>query len=140
MRRLDHRLLRGILRFFGTTSLTALVFVVAPHSWMASIHADLGMGELPDRPVVWYLARSTSAFYALLGGLFWLASFDPPRHRSLLVYLGSALVLLGIALLGTDWLEGMPLFWRVWEGPFVTALGGTILGLSLKLPAGSDLR
>jgi hypothetical protein len=27
-------------------------------------------------PVVGSLARSTSAFYAMLGGLFWIISFD----------------------------------------------------------------
>ncbi len=133
-------LLRAILRFFGTTSLTALVFVAAPRSWMVSIHAALGMGELPEAPIVFYLARSTSAFYALLGGLLWLASFDPPRHRSLLIYLGSALLLLGLALFAIDWFEGLPLVWRVWEGTVVTALGGSILALSRRLPAVDELR
>ena len=133
-------LLKGILRFFGTTSLSALVFVVAPHSWMSGIHASLGMGEMPDSPVVWYLARSTSFFYALLGGLFWFASFDLKAHRGLLLYLGSAIVVLGVALLATDWLEGLPFFWRVWEGPFAALLGATIFGLALKLPADRDLR
>lgn len=132
--------LRGILRFFGTTSLFALIFVAAPRSWMISIHAGLGMGAMPDAPVVWYLARSTSAFYALLGGLFWLLSFDPPRHRSVLLYLGSALAAFGVALATFDWAEGLPLLWRVWEGPFVIALGLTILSLSRGLPAGGGGR
>ena len=137
---MKENLLRGILRFFGTTSLTAFVFVVAPHSWMSGIHEWLGMGEMPDSPVVWYLARSTSYFYALLGGLFWFASLDVRAHRGLLVYLGSALVVFGVALLATDWLEGLPLFWRVWEGPFVVVLGTSILTLALELPAGKGVR
>jgi hypothetical protein len=123
-------LLQLLLRLIGTSSLLALVFVAAPHSWMRDIHAALGMGELPDAPVVWYLARSTSAFYAILGGLFWVVSFDPTRYRSVLLYLGSAVVLLGVSLLSIDFLEGMPLFWWVWEGPFVTAFGLTILALT----------
>ncbi len=134
-------LLRGILRFFGTTSLLALIFVAAPHSWMTAIHAGLGLGELPSTPIVWYLARSTSAFYALLGGLFWLTSFDPPRHRAVLVYLGSALALFGVALLVIDWFEGLPLVWALWEGPLVIALGLTIRSLSRRLePAGGPGR
>jgi hypothetical protein len=130
------QLLQIILRFLGTASLTALIFVAAPHSWMRDIHAWLGMGEMPDTPVVWYLARSTSAFYAMLGGLFWLVSFDPRHHRSVLIYLGVAVTLLGVALLVMDWWEGLPLFWKVWEGPFVIALGLAITSLSRAIDTG----
>ncbi len=102
---------------------------------MASIHSDLGLGEMPDTPVVWYLARSTSAFYALLGGLFWVISFDPVRYRGTLTYLGVALPLFGLALLVIDWSVGLPFFWRIWEGPFVIVIGLVILTASRKLPA-----
>ena len=122
--------LRFILRLIGTSSLFALVFVAAPHRWMDSIHSALGMGQLPDTPVVGYLARSTSAFYALLGGLFWVVSFDLRRHRQVLVYLGFAIASLGVVLLVVDWSEGMPSFWTLWEGPFVAALGLVILFLN----------
>ena len=64
-------ILKGFLRVLGTSSLTAVLFVFAPHSWMDGIHQWLGLGKLPESPVVGYLARSTSAFYAMLGGLFW---------------------------------------------------------------------
>ena len=72
--------LRVLLRFIGTSSLLALIFVPVPYSWMNGIHQYLGMGELSHQPVVGYLARSTSAFYAILGGLFLLISFDLPRY------------------------------------------------------------
>ncbi len=127
--------LKIVLRLLGTSSLLALIFVVAPSSWMVTIHADLGLGELPDTPIVWYLARSTSAFYALLGGLFWLVSFDPPRYRSVLIYLGFAVILLGLMLLVVDWIERLPFLWRVWEGPFVIVIGWVILVSSWRLKA-----
>ena len=72
--------LKLILRLLGGSSLTAVIFVAAPTAWMRDIHASLGMGPLPEGPVVGYLARSTSAFYALVGGLFWLVSFDLQRQ------------------------------------------------------------
>ena len=122
--------LKIVLRLVGTASLTALILAAAPHSWMREIHAWLGLGTMPDTPVVWYLARSTSAFYALLGGLFWVVSFDPRRHRSVLIYLGAAVTLLGVALLVMDWWEGLPLLWKVWEGPFVIVFGLVLLFLS----------
>ncbi len=129
----SEQLLKLLLRFLGTTSLFALVFVVAPYSWLDSIHSSLGMGQLPNKPVVGYLARSTSAFYALLGGLFWIVSFDLERHRLVLRYLGAAITLFGAALLVIDWWEGLPFLWKVWEGPFLMAFGLAIFFLSRKI-------
>lgn len=93
---------------------------------MVAIHADLGMGQLPNAPVVGYLARSTSWFYAVLGGLCWLVSFDLPRHRPTLIYLGWATALFGVVVLVVDWLEGMPASWTLSEGP-----GSLVCGLAI---------
>jgi len=114
----QYRLLRLFLRIIGTAALLALVAVIMPYSWMNAIHQWLGMGQLPAEPIVGYLARSTSAFYALLGGLFWVASFDLHRHRMVLCYLGIVIVIFGVALLVVDLFEGMPLWWTIGEGPF----------------------
>lgn len=122
-----------LLRLFGTSGLLAVIFVVAPNAWMRDIHAGLGLGPMADSPVVWYLARSTSAFYAGLGGLFWLLSFDPARHRDVLRYLGAAVCLFGLALFAIDYLEGLPLWWTFWEGPVVTAYGAALFMLSGRL-------
>ena len=58
------RCLKVLVRILGTGSATVAVFVVVPYAWMNAIHQWLGLGTLPDTPVVGYLARSTSAFYA----------------------------------------------------------------------------
>jgi hypothetical protein len=121
--------LKLVLRWIGTASLLALPFVFAPYEWMDTIHRALGLGRLPDAPVVGYLARSTSALYALIGGLFWAVSLDLRRHRRILVYLGAAIASFGVALFVVDWWEGLPLPWKLWEGPFVTAVGLAILFL-----------
>jgi hypothetical protein len=126
----SEQILKLILRLVGSSSLFAVIFVVAPYAWMDSIHSSLGMGRLPDESVVGYLARSTSAFYALLGGLFWVVSFDLRRHHQVVVYLGAAVSVFGVMLLAIDWWEGMPPLWTVWEGPFVIAFGFSILFLS----------
>ena len=122
--------LKLLLRVIGSSSLLALIFIAAPESWMVAIHAELGLGPLPDAPIVGYLARSTSAFYAIEGGLFWVVSFDPVRYRSVLRYLGATTALFGGVLLAVDWLEGMPLSWTLWEGPFVCVFGLVVLWLS----------
>ena len=125
--------LKLFLRVLGTSSLTAAFFVFVPQAWMVSIHQRLGLGDLPDAPIVSYLARSTSAFYALLGGLLWVVSLDLCRHRVVLRYLGFAISLFGLALFVIDWQAGLPLWWRFWEGPIVCVFGIVILRLSSRL-------
>jgi len=127
------RALMLLLRVIGGSSLLALIFVAAPESWMAAIHAELDMGPFPTAPVVGYLARSTSAFYAIAGGLFWVVATDLDRHRLVLLYLGWAMTLFGVVLLVVDVFEGMPLSWTLWEGPFVVLFGGTMLWLTRRL-------
>jgi hypothetical protein len=132
MNKQEH-LFRLFLRVLGSVALLAVFAVVMPYSWMNGIHQWLGMGQLPAEPIVGYLARSTSAFYALLGALLWVVSFDLVRHRPILRFLGWAIIVFGIMLLVVDFVEGMPLWWNLWEGPINMALGTIILILSNRI-------
>ena len=132
------RALKLLLRVVGGSALLALVFVAAPERWMVAIHAALGMGQLPDAPVVGYLARSTSWFYAVIGGLFWVVSFDLVRHRPTLIYMGWATALFGVVVLVIDWLEGMPPSWTMGEAPFTLLCGAAILWLSGRIGGAAD--
>jgi hypothetical protein len=124
------RFIKLFLRIMGSVSGLAVFAAVMPYCWMDAIHQWLGMGKLPDEPIVGYLARSTSAFYALLGGLLWIASFHLHRNRLVLRYLGAAIIFLGIALFVVDLVEGMPLFWKICEGPINIAFGIVLLWFS----------
>jgi hypothetical protein len=128
------RVLQLLLQIVGSIALLAIPCVLMPYSWMNAIHQGLGMGELASRPVVGYLARSTSAFYALLGGLLWVVSLDLRRHRPVVRYLGVAIILMGFALLGVDLAEGMPRWWSLAEGPFNIVFGAVILVLGGSIP------
>lgn len=128
------RVLRWLLQLFGVSSLFALIFVCAPHAWMRTIHVWVGLGTMPDTPIVWYLARSTSAFYAIMGGLFLLAARDLARYRPVLVYLGWSVTLLGITLCVVDVTEGLPLSWTLSEGPVVILCGAVMLFLLRSVP------
>ena len=67
MRKSD-KILVIVLRYLvGIGGLFALVPVFMPFSWMVATHRWLGLGEMPTAPVVEYLARSISAFYAFFG-------------------------------------------------------------------------
>lgn len=130
---MNEQALRFILRMIGGASLFALIFIFVPYEWMNEIHHGIGLGELPEAPVVGYLARSVSAFYALFGGLFLLLSLDVKRHRELISAVGLGTAFLGLTLLFIDWHEGLPFWWKVWEGPFVTVVGLAIFGLSRRV-------
>ena len=121
------RFLTVFLRVLGTVSGSAALCAVMPLRAMDSAHRALGMGPLPQGPVVEYLARSTSAFYALLGVLLWAASLDLERYRPLVRLLGIAFIALGALLLWADSAAGLPLFWRAVEGPVDAFFGAVLL-------------
>jgi len=100
---------------------------------MVSTNAWLGLAPLADTPLTFYLARSTSALYALHGTILLLASTDPPRYRTLIQVLGGGNVAFGAALLGIDTSAGMPSWWTFGEGPFVFVVGVLLLVLSRQV-------
>jgi hypothetical protein len=120
------RFLTLFLRIVGTVAGSAALCAVMPLRAMDAAHRALGMGPLPSEPIVEYLARSTSGFYALLGALLWALSLDLDRYRPLVLAAGLALILLGLLLLWTDITAGLPWFWQAAEGP-IDALFGVIL-------------
>src|SRR5215510_15494182 len=121
-----------LLRLVGVSALFAVVAVFMPSSWMAATHRWLGLGELPTDPVVEYLARSLSAFYALVGALCLVAAADLERYRPLVRFLGVAFALMSVALLGVDLAAGMPWWWSAsrssrqlfYRPPFPDLVGG----------------
>jgi hypothetical protein len=122
-----------LLRYMGFVTMLALVAVFMPYSWMNATHRWLGLGDLPAAPIVGYLARSLSLFYALLGGLLWFLSSSPRRHRAVLLSLGAAFVSFGVICFGIDFVEDLPNFWKWVEGPFVILYGAALLLLALRL-------
>src|SRR5215510_15523377 len=115
-----------LLRLVGVSALFAVVAVFMPSSWMAATHRWLGLGEMPTSPVVEYLARSVSAFYAIMGALCLVVAADLERYRPLVRFLGVAFALMSVALLGVDLAAGMPWWWTASEGP-----GGVVFGALL---------
>jgi hypothetical protein len=124
-----------LLRLVGVGSLFALVAVVMPSSWMAATHRWLGLGEMPTAPVVEYLARSVSAFYALFGAICLVLASDLERYRPLVRFLALAVVLMSLVVLGVDLAAGMPWWWSASEGP-----GGVVFGALLFVLARSSRR
>ena len=132
-----NRFLTLFLRLIGTVAGTAAVCAMMPFRWMDYVHQTLGMGVLPDSTIVAYLARSTAAFYALLGGLLWALSFDLTRYRPVIRWVGIAIIGMGVFLFWVDWDAGLPGFWRTGEGPIDIVLGSIILWASRTTLSGN---
>jgi hypothetical protein len=113
-----------LLSLVGVSALFALVAVFMPLSWMIATHRWLGLGEMPIAPVVEYLARSLSAFYAGVGAFCLVVTFDLERYRPLVRFLGAAFALMSALILGVDLAAGMPWWWTASEGP-----GGIVFGV-----------
>src|SRR5687768_4485453 len=119
--------IRWTLRCLGFIDLCALVAVVMPHEWMQFGHLAAGLGDLPEAPVVGYLARSTSALYAMHGMLVLYMSFDVTRYWPLIRFFAAAAVVHGFIMLGIDLSERMPFWWTIVEGPGFAATGLAVL-------------
>ena len=117
------KLLRILLRVIGVLGLFALVAVFMPLSWMTGTHHWLGLGEMPSDPVVEYLARSVSAFYAFIGVLCLMVAADLERYRPLVRHLGVLIAAFGVVQLGVDLTASLPLWWTASEGPLTIVFG-----------------
>jgi hypothetical protein len=123
------RRLARILQLLSVPLLCALPCALLPFGWMDWVHHKLGLGTLPNTPIVPYLARSCSLFYAIHGALFLFLSRDVRRFLPVVAFLGWAGLAFGAALVPVDWLAGLPPHWCVAEGPLVVLLSLGILEL-----------
>ena len=127
------RLLKLLLRAVGVATLCATPAIFMPTAWLAGVHGWLGFGEFPDTPVVQYLARSVSAFYAMLGGLLLVAATDVRRHSMLITYLAAVALVFGIVMGIIDVVIALPFWWAAFiEFPLVP-LGIIVLVLQRKI-------
>lgn len=107
----------------GAFATFAIVPVFFPYAWMNSLHQLAGLGELPSEPIVLYLARSTSAFYFMVGVYAMAFSTDISRYRPLIKLWAMMISLMGLMLIGIDLSAGMPVYWTLSEGPPLFAIG-----------------
>jgi hypothetical protein len=126
--------LKWLLRLIGGVELCAIPFLLFPFPWMNDVHDRvLGLGPLPNAPIVEYMARSLSALYAVHGAVVFWISFDVSRYRPLIRFLGGVHTALGLIVLATDFAAGLPLWWVFGEGPGI-AIGGVAVLILVRQP------
>jgi hypothetical protein len=122
-----------ILRLSGLMLVTAFVAVFLPYETMAKIHQQIGLGSMPQLPILDYLARSVSFFYGIHGVIVLYISFNLMRYLQflkLLCYLG---FVFGIALFIIDIKAPMPANWAFSEGPLIVSLNLVVYVLVIML-------
>jgi hypothetical protein len=120
------------LRAIAAVESLAILAVFMPQAWMDACHRGLGLGALPEQPILVYLTRSLSALYAAQAGLIWLISSDVRRYGPVVLYLGFAFLIFGALVLGIDCRAGLPWFWVLGEGPVLMLIGPLILALAWR--------
>ncbi len=126
-----------LLRIAAVILLIALIPSVMPFAWMKDIHRGLGMGELPDGPIIGYLTRSLSAMYALHGAIVLFVSWDVRRYLPVVQCLAVLAILFGVGVLVLDVMVGMPPAWTASEGPFLIVFGNVMLWLAGRVTVGA---
>ena len=119
--------LRWILILNGIMTLLALPAVFMPTEWMDAFHRNLGLGALPEGPIVQYLARSVSALYAAFGSLTLVLALDLARYGPLITWWGITAIVFGVLLLWIDTSAPMPAHWTWGEVPYLLLTGGVVL-------------
>jgi hypothetical protein len=105
------KLLKWLVRLTGISCLFAIPFVFVPRAWMESIHEWSGLGKLPEGVIVSYLARATSAFYGMFGGLMLLCSFDVRKYRAVIAYCAWLGIAFGAVMTAHNLMMHMPVNW-----------------------------
>ena len=99
------------LRLFGGIDLLALAAAAMPLAWMQSLNERLGFGTMPALPVVEYLARQTSLWYAVHAGTLLFLASDVPRFRPVIRFIAWAGLAFVACLTAVNVTSGLPAWW-----------------------------
>jgi len=128
----SQRLIAWLLRLTGAFEILAFVAVVMPRSWMEVSHSWLGMGVMPDGPLIMFMIRQASYTYGMHGLSLWILSWNVDRFRPLIIFNGIAFLLAGPVFFVIDYTTGMPWYWTVMDSAGCGFFGAAILLLTLR--------
>src|SRR5262245_7319570 len=128
----QERLLVWLLRLCGAVEILAFIAVVMPRSWMEISHAWLGLGAMPDGPVLMFMIRQASYTYGVHGLSLWLIATDVKRFRPFVVFNGIAFLLAAPVFLLIDLTSGIPWWWAAGDPASCGLFGAVLLILSHK--------
>ncbi|HEY0763576.1 MAG TPA: hypothetical protein VGD61_14485 [Pyrinomonadaceae bacterium] len=127
-------LLVWLLRLAGATEVLAFIAVVMPRSWMEIANTSIGLGPMPDGPLLMFMIRQASYTYGVHGLSLWLIASDVERFRSFVVFNGIAFLLAAPVFFLIDLTSGMPWWWAVSDPGSCGLFGAALLWLSRRRP------
>lgn len=102
---------------------SALLAAVMPNAWVDACAELMGVEPLPHTPLAGYLARLSSMMYVVHGATIFIVAKNLPQSQWMVRPLGWVAIVLGVAMLGIDLTEGMPIVWTWTEFLAITANG-----------------
>lgn len=105
------RLQAWILRLTGLTEILAFIAVVMPRSWMEVSHQWLGLGQMPDGPILMFMIRQASYAYGMHGLSLWILAADVVRFRPIIIFNGISFLLAAPVFFLVDYTYGLPAWW-----------------------------
>lgn len=132
------RLLVWLLRVVGAVEILAFVAVVMPRSWMEISHEWLGMGVMPEGPLVMFMIRQASYAYGMHGISMFVIASDVARFRPLVILNGISFLLAAPVFFLIDYTSGVPFWWTINDTLTCAFLGVAFLALSLGEKANSS--
>ena len=115
-----------LLRLAGATEILAFFAVVMPRAWMETSHTWLGLGNMPEGPIIMFMIRQASYVYGMHGVSLWILASNVKRFRPIVVFNGFSFLLAGPVFFLIDYYSDMPWFWTV-----IDSLGCGLFGAAL---------
>ncbi|MEP6921339.1 MAG: hypothetical protein ABI967_09450 [bacterium] len=123
------RLLSSLLRLAGAIELLAFFAVVMPRSLMATAHAALGLGLMPQGPVLIFMIRQASYCYGMHAVSLFVIASDVERFRTFVIFNGISFLLAAPVFFLIDFTAGMPLWWTLGDSVSCLFFGASLLFL-----------
>jgi len=121
-----------LLRLSGSVEILAFIAVVMPRSWMEIAHTWLGLGEMPNGPIIMFMIRQASYTYGIHGISLWVIASDVERFRLLVILNGIAFLVAAPVFFLIDHTSGMPLWWTLGGAFGCAGFGAALLWLSRR--------
>jgi len=134
----SQRIQAWLLRLSGAVEMLAFFAVVMPRSWMEVAHAWVGLGQMPDGPIIMFMIRQASYTYGVHGLSLWVIASNVERFRTLVIFNGFAYLLAAPVFFLIDYTSGMPFWWTLGDLLGCGCLGVALLFLTWRNPRTSS--
>lgn len=130
----SQRIQAWLLRLSGAVEMLAFLAVVMPRSWMEIAHAWIGLGAMPDGPIIMFMIRQASYTYGVHGLSLWVIASNVERFRTLVIFNGFAYLLAAPVFFLIDYTAGMPFWWTLGDLLGCGGFGAALLWLTSRNP------